>query len=530
MTPIEKDKIVVLCEKWGLKELNFTKGVYIAEDNSGITVNLRGDAPIVGVTIAGQLHTEGHGNLKAEDYQREVEAIMKAKTSRSSSTEQKCSQSEELLGSPGTPDSTLPPAKLQKAKCKECTVEFELTLDEAQKTYEEYGAIYCTVCRSTEAKTEHEEKKEVKNEKKEGDNIETKIKTCTSCGLELSAPRALECYSKKKSFRCAECDNPPKINNLDDALHEISKINQMLETKIKQESTQKPQPDARVPDARVPVLTHTSQGSIIKGFTPSLKEIGKIKIGGKGEERPKAGGGTFRVPVKFDHFEIKSLMRDEKGDLMRDPVMDILDEFPKELDCILLFNEPTLNFITRYNQYQGGKCLCQGDGETARQADGTKIECNPETCPQFAKKLCKPNGILSVILMKSPRLGGVYKFRTTSFNSIRSILSSMFFLSSLTGGVLAMIPLKLTVSPMQVQPKDSAKPQTIYVVNIEFSGTAPELLQKTFEVQKYQSAMRESIMKLESKARMVLTAPETKEEIKEIEAEFYSEQQKEITK
>ena len=91
-----------------------------------------------------------------------------------------------------------------------------------------------------------------------------------------------------------------------------------------------------------------------------------------------------------------------------------------------------------------------------------------------------------------------------------------------------MIPLKLIVSPMQVQPKDSMKPQTIYVVNIEFSGTAPELLQKTFEVQKYQSSMRENIIKLESKARAVLTAPESKEEIKEIEAEFYPEQQKEM--
>lgn len=88
-----------------------------------------------------------------------------------------------------------------------------------------------------------------------------------------------------------------------------------------------------------------------------------------------------------------------------------------------------------------------------------------------------------------------------------------------------MIPLKLTVSPMQVQPKDSAKPQTIFVVNIEFSGTMPELLQKTFDVQKYQSAMRENIIKLESTARAVLTAPESKEEIKDIESEFYPELQ-----
>ena len=62
------------------------------------------------------------------------------------------------------------------------------------------------------------------------------------------------------------------------------------------------------------------------------------------------------------------------------------------------------------------------------------------------------------------------------------------------------------------------------MVNIEFSGTAPELLQKTFDVQKYQKDMRENIIKLETTARAVLTAPESKEEIKEIEAEYYPEQ------
>jgi hypothetical protein len=37
--------------------------------------------------------------------------------------------------------------------------------------------------------------------------------------------------------------------------------------------------------------------------------------------------------------------------------------------------------------------------------------------------------------------------------------------------------------------------------------------------------MRESIVKLEGTARKVLTAPESKDEIKEIEAEFYPEKQ-----
>ncbi len=282
------------------------------------------------------------------------------------------------------------------------------------------------------------------------------------------------------------------------------------------------------PDAVLPARAHTPQGSIIKGFVPALKEIGKIKIGQKGEVTTSSKGNQFRPPQKFDHFEIMSLMRDEKGDFIHDPIMSILGEKPKELDVLLLYNDPTLNFSTRYAAYRGGKCLCQGDGQTGKTMEGDTIVCNPDACEMFQERGCKPNGILSVILTRSPRLGGVYKFRTTSYNSIRSILSSMFYLASLTGGVLANIPLKLTVSPMMVQPKDSQTVQTIYVVNLEFAGTHPELFARAVEVAKFQSEMREQIKKLEATARLALSAPESEEEIKEAEAEFYPENFKEV--
>lgn len=277
-------------------------------------------------------------------------------------------------------------------------------------------------------------------------------------------------------------------------------------------------PSAVVP---APVCTPT-KGYMIKGFVPQLKEIGKIKIGKKGALKESAGGKQFRQPVKFDHFEITGILKDDKtGDFLPDPIMSSLEKDPTSLDIMLLYNDPTLNFFTRYNAYRGGKCLCRGDGETATTIDGDTIVCNPDACETFQKKGCKPNGILACILAKSPRLGGVHKFRTTSFNTIRSILSSLMFLHTLTGGVLAMIPLKLTVSPMQVQPKDSPSVQTIYVVNVEFAGTAQQLLQTTFEVQKYQGAMRAQIALAEERARAALMEPESDEESKEVEAEFY---------
>lgn len=530
-------KVKALLIKKGYKESDMTKNWFFIEDGSDRAADLRKDAPIIGILISGNIVTSGHGNLKVEDDITEVEAIMKSKTiptpkspatdlsappkadaqgsnpasggidkgtqSRQMSEPTKPIPSESKL-SAGDPPITPIKKGTTTAICQSCKCEITGTIDIFRQIQDEYGVIYCQKCsEKADGKVEVKEEPPKASAKSEP---KMPVKTCKSCGLELSGARALECFQKDKAFTCEECESEPQVPEVT-----------------------KQQIPARQPDARIPAQTYTPQGNIIKGFQPSLKEIGKIKIGGKGEERAKAGGGTFRLPVKFDHFEIVSLMRDENGDFIKDPVMQTLGESPKELDIFLLFNDPTLNFVSRYNQYQGGKCLCQGDGVKATVSipdkNGNKIiDCDPNTCPQFAQKKCKPNGILSVILTKSPRLGGVYKFRTTSFNSIRSILSSLFFLSNLTGGVLAMIPLKLTVSPMQVQPKDSTKPQTIFVVNIEFSGTAPELLQKTFDVQKYQSAMRENIIRLESTARAILTAPESKEEINEIEAEFYPKQ------
>ena len=42
---------------------------------------------------------------------------------------------------------------------------------------------------------------------------------------------------------------------------------------------------------------------------PRLPELGKIKIGGLGQERQARSGGTYRQPVKDDHFTIKNLHR-----------------------------------------------------------------------------------------------------------------------------------------------------------------------------------------------------------------------------
>ena len=288
---------------------------------------------------------------------------------------------------------------------------------------------------------------------------------------------------------------------------------------------------AEVVHPTAPPAPFTPQGTMIKTFVPGLKEIGKIKIGRKGEMKKSRAGNEYRPPEKFNHFEVVTLHKDDNGDFIPDAaVMGLIGDDCKELDVSLLYNDPTLNFFTRFNQYKGGKCMCSGDGERAVQADGTELACNPDTCPVFATKHCKPNGILSVVLKDAPRLGGVYKFRTTSVNSIRSILSSMFFIQSLTGGVLADIPLKMTIAPQSVNPVGSPTAQTIYVVNLEYPGNMDDLHKQTIELMTRKAGMQNKIVELEAQARIAITAPETKEDIQDAEYEFYPETVKEESK
>lgn len=292
-----------------------------------------------------------------------------------------------------------------------------------------------------------------------------------------------------------------------------------------------------VHNTAAPLATFQPTGMMmIMDIEPGLAEIGAIKIGGLGEERKsQRSGQPYRLPVKYDHFVILTKQKDDKGNYIVDPIMKkwgfsgTVDEGPVELEIYLLYNDPTANFLTSYRQYKGGKCLCSGNGIEALKADGTKIKCNPKSCPVFMSKQCKPNGILSVILKDSPTLGGVYKFRTTSYNSIRQILSSMFFMQSVTGGFLANIPLKMTLTPKTVNPIESPSAQTVYIVNLEFPGNAEELHKKTLELVRERASMKQEILTIEAQAKLAICAPESKEDIEDVEVEYYSENEQETS-
>lgn len=269
-------------------------------------------------------------------------------------------------------------------------------------------------------------------------------------------------------------------------------------------------------------------GRAIKGLTPSLAECGKIKIGVKGETR-KGKGGEYRLPKKLDYFIVTTM---EKGDPKKGELDDFITDTGimgklgancREIPVRLPYDDPSLNFPTSYAYYDSAACQCRGDGEVALTSMGELIECHPETCPNVKSKKCKPNGILSVILDDAPRVGGVYKFRTTGWNSINNLISSMELIRGLTNGFLAGLPLMLTLTPKHVTVPGSKATTIIYMVNLEYRGSLADMAKAIKQTMDTRALMQYSVKDFEKLAEEALSLPEAPEECKDIVEEFYPE-------
>lgn len=265
-------------------------------------------------------------------------------------------------------------------------------------------------------------------------------------------------------------------------------------------------------------------GRIIKGLTPRLAERGKIKIGKKGQITTSKNGNKFRPPTKFDHFEIVTMDKNADDDYILDEnIMSRLEPGCRSINVRLPYDDPTLNFPSCYALYEGASCKCRGDGELALKNNTEIITCNPETCPHFTKNECKPNGILSVILDDAPTVGGVYKFRTVGWNSINNLISSMEFIRHLTNGILAGLPLVLTLTPKHTTIPGTKIPTVIYMVNLEYRGSLAEMAQAIKQTMDTRALMQYSVKDYEKLAEEALTLPEAPEECKDVVEEFYPE-------
>jgi len=234
-----------------------------------------------------------------------------------------------------------------------------------------------------------------------------------------------------------------------------------------------------------------------------LQEVGKIKIGRKSAAKTSTNAGkTFRLPQKLDHFIVVKNVKNDDDFVIDDSVMSKVGNSPRSLEVILLSDKIEDSWQSERAYYTGsGALFCRSDdGETAsraktekRKIDGKDVTvvteerfsmpCAGNNCPHAIPDKdgiirCKPHGRLFVALPQSNQLGGVYVFRTTSWNTIVNIQSQLEFIHSMTHGVLAGLKLSLKISPKSVKYKGKggiAQSTTIFEVGLFFEGNMEDL-------------------------------------------------------
>jgi len=271
---------------------------------------------------------------------------------------------------------------------------------------------------------------------------------------------------------------------------------------------------------------------MIKNLVASLPEVGKIKIGIKGKMVTSGGGKEFQPPQKLDHFLITTLERGSDGNFIRNSkAHEEIGEKPKSLPVRLIYNDMNLNFLTRLACYNGRSLFCSGDNEAASRRKGADFEavrCPCNLLEPGSKPQCKPSGILSCIIDAHSIVGGVWKLRTTSWNTVKNLMGGLALIERISGGYVAGLPLRLVFQKKTTTIPGTDKLTTIPTVGIIYQGTMPALATAGAQAAQLQAESQKRIEYIEDIARaevlkdvQLLTEGET---VSDVIEEFFPEE------
>ncbi len=186
---------------------------------------------------------------------------------------------------------------------------------------------------------------------------------------------------------------------------------------------------------------------MIKGLAITPPVLGRISIGKVVERNGK------RLPEKDDQFTITSQVQTREGWLVH-PFDEGLRKAQggkiRSIPIRLLFNDPDLNFRAEYSLFDRdtGRPMCVGNGESCKRYTESGIQSlpcpSPEACPLARGMACKPYGRLNVAIGDDDPLG-TFIFRTTGYNSIRTLAARMHYMQAISGNRLACLPLELRI-------------------------------------------------------------------------------------
>lgn len=187
---------------------------------------------------------------------------------------------------------------------------------------------------------------------------------------------------------------------------------------------------------------------MIKGLAITPPILGRISIGRVIEKNGK------RLPEKDDQFTITSQIQGKDGWIKHPLDEQLRSQAPNQklrsIPVRMIFNDPELNLRAEYSLFdrQTGRPICVGNGQTCQRMTSQGVEqhpCpSPDLCPLGQGGHCKPYGRLHVNLDESDEFG-TFIFRTTGFNSIRTLAARLSYYHAASNGLLSCLPLQLTL-------------------------------------------------------------------------------------
>jgi hypothetical protein len=193
-------------------------------------------------------------------------------------------------------------------------------------------------------------------------------------------------------------------------------------------------------------ITSNKEFIMIKGLAITPPVIGRISIGKVVEKNGK------RLPEKDDQFSITSLVQNKDGWILHPldkAIRAASDDKIRAIPIQLIFNDPDLNLRAEFSFFdrETGRPICVGNGETCKRI-GTEgmqsLACpSPSACDWGGKAGCKPYGRLNVQIAEQDDAFGSFIFRTTGFNSIRTLQARLSYLNAVSGRLLSCMPLTM---------------------------------------------------------------------------------------
>ncbi|GAB1351387.1 hypothetical protein MASR1M12_01170 [Erysipelotrichia bacterium] len=208
-----------------------------------------------------------------------------------------------------------------------------------------------------------------------------------------------------------------------------------------------------------------------------LPEIGRVKIGQKGEKKTSRYGKEFQQPEKLDHFKIVTLGRGDDNNFEVDTrAHEVYGEKPKSLIVRPISSSLEENIQAGFALYSAsGARICFGDGQTGNQIDNQTGEVTARTCPcqEYEENRCKKYAKASFFLEKVGGIGGVHTMTIRGKITVPALIGSLKYLTEIcdqAGGSIAGVPLDLRLNEVLTKHGKVYSPYFLY------TGTVDELV------------------------------------------------------